>query len=438
MVSVIDIFTAFVSIIVLSKSIAKARSSARHLFYVLFFAVAVTPLILDYAIGFPNYFSWETGLRLSGFVLSSEDAATRILYDVYLLIFPLVLFNVRFKRLRMTELPIRDDENQKGRGALKRGVFVLLAFLAVFPILLVVLLPMPNELLIEWGWRDSGLISIDTNPYYYSVEKLTYVGVVSSIMLVLNRRNDGKYNIFSLFWLLFLYMNMCIESKRSIIFFAYIVAVCYLMCTSSRKSFKRIGFAALIAIVLFVSFSVFVKINYRGYVDMEAIYTSLRIDFFRDDTIKMAIFSVLNPSRISILQYPFESYLLQIGYLFPLGFIGVPKMEYNLLFTCALQGVPLSTGLNYMTTSMLDEVVSNFGIIGFVVAPIFSALLADLCDGRNPIVKTLYVSIYTLLLMYSLSYILWFVEAAVVAIVYINTRDTRLVWVCRKDTTGEN
>ena len=97
---------------------------------------------------------------------------------------------------------------------------------------------------------------------------------------------------------------------------------------------KIIGIASLLATMVII-LSVMVKTQSRGYSGIMTIYSTLRIDIFRDDTIKMAIYGMINPNEIKILDFPFQSYLMQIRYFFFMdaiagkGIIPIQGMGFN-------------------------------------------------------------------------------------------------------------
>ncbi len=203
---------------------------------------------------------------------------------------------------------------------------------------------------------------------------------------------------------------MSIQSKRSIILF---VAVCLIYVLLSEELKIGIALSVLFVSVLVILagyYSIYVKFNYRSYVFLDEIYTSLRIDFFRDDTTKMVLYSLLNQDAQRILSFPGQSFLYQIGSMFPLSFLGVPYIGYNTFVTTYMLGVSVSAGYNWMTTSIFDEMIANFGLLGFWIAPALFGILGKIADKQTIEYRKYTVATATLLLMYSLNYIMWFLQ----------------------------
>lgn len=407
MLVMLDIITMLTSTACLVAAIRKLRAGSRYVFFILFYLVAVLPLILDYVIGVPEYASWQAGSKNYGFIISYNDSMTRALYDIFLLVFQFVLliFGKNKQAHDGTSHVMTLTERSYKR------LVVLLAAASILPPLLVLVTPLPKEILFDWGWRDAGLYGVEGSKYYFSIEKLSYIGFAASILLLFRHGFDGKgWRFTHLIWLAPACMNICIEAKRSIIFFAAVIVLCLLVEYVPKKKLKGVIFLAIVSMVMLVMFSINVKMKFRGYAGADVLYATLRIDYFRDDRVKMLIYSLLNPDRIHVLSFPLESYIMQIGYIFPLDFLGVPRLGYNTYFTSALIQQPLSLGLNYMTTSMLDEALANFGYLGYLVAPLIAAFLAREADKHDVILKTLITSAFILMLMYSPNYIMWYLQ----------------------------
>lgn len=428
MVAFLDIVTLIISTLLAIRTIKKVGTSSRYIIYFFFFIVMIIPLYLDYLVGKPIYTSWLTGSKNYGFIISFDDAVTRIIYDVYILLFQFIILN--FRRNKLKEMEVSSNRNKSVHSLspkTSKGIFSIMIFLAVLPVVLVLIVPINNNILLHWGWRDMLLYGAQESPYYFTIEKLSYLGEISALLLLFSNEDEFRfvtkkgpvlYKISKILWILLAYFNVCIESKRSIIIFILAIVVSFLVDTIPRKKMFFVFAVAAVAMLLIVALSVYIKINYRTYTASDAIYTTLRIDYFRDDTTKMLIYSIFHPEDIKVLDFPGQSYLSQIGYIFPLDIFGTPRLGYNTYFTCALLKQPLSSGLNYTTTSMYDELIANFSFLGFIIAPVFSVWYARIADKQSTILKTIMIAGYVLLVMYPLNYIMWFLEAMLILLFF--------------------
>lgn len=410
-VTIIDVFTLIVSTVCFGYAAKRLNQEAKFFVYFLFFAIMVLPLYLDYLIGKPDYLSWPLGRVDYGFILSYDDSLTRIICDLILLGSQLVLLGIKGGRRESSS--VLDWLTPGQLGSLK----IVIGIAAFLPVVLTVLLPLDNRMLVTWGWRDAGLFSFDQG-LYYKMEKLSYIGIAASIlMLYLNRKHIT--NLENIIWVVLAYMNICLEAKRSILIFTAVLLLAFAVGHMQKKDLPKLFTGVLVVAIAVIALSVFVKTQYRGYGDsgFAAIYGNLRVDYFRDDTVKMLIYSVMHPEVVNVLDYPFQSYIMQIGYIFPLDFLSLDRLGYNTYFTCALVHQPISSGLSYTTTSCMDELIANFGYVGMVLIPIFLLAISRLADRQPYELKALVYSALVLLMMYSMNYIMWYLEAIVVIMV---------------------
>ena len=432
MIAFLDILTLIISAIYGIKVYRKKASSGRLIVYFMFFFICVIPLALDYIIGLPDYTLYNTNGRYGGFIKSFNDFETRAFYDLFLLMTQFIIINcckkkrIRIKVLKKNEFHYRNNALNgfnNNMTSFKEEVLAnsmrMVCFLfAVFPVLLSLVFG-AYEILFAFGWRDYHFFENITNSGWYSfAERFSYLGVTAAILLIIMKYE--KKNLWTAFLrilaFVFLLMNMCIESKRSIIFFALIIALAVLLYCRN-VNLKIIVIVALISASIVVIYSIFVKTTLRNYSGFEGIYSALRVDMFRDDTIKFCIYSMLHPDEIKILDFPFQSYLSQIKYFFFIDILvgkfklfNLPGVGFNRYLSSALIGRDISAGYSYMTTSIFDEAIANFGFLGFIFAPFVCAKVSYMIDQAESLEKILLIGSIVLAMMYSPNYILLYIE----------------------------
>lgn len=379
----------------------------------MFFGIYVVPLILDYIVGFPTYhYYWDATYssydRFEGFIKSYQHINTRFFYDVFILVTQ--LFLLYYKSPKNVGIISKWQAYESVRIS-KSTVFIL-AILAFLPSLICICAGYYYVPFI-FGWRENPILSaISQGEYYSFVERLSYVGLASSMICMVN----PKVNIpLKVLMITLCYMNLSIESKRSILFFAMAF---YILLKSSelgiKLNIKKIAIISLIGIIFVLYQSIYIKMM-RGYSDEEILYTQIRIDLFRDDTARMIIYSLLSGTH-TVLEYPFQSYLTQIAFIFPLDIIngifklGITSIGFNCYLTSALIGVPVSLGERWMTTSMIDEIIANFSILSVIIVPIVLYKLAKYIDKQSKITQVLFLSAILLSFMYSFNYTVYYFE----------------------------
>lgn len=415
-----EIFIITISVILMYisiKSTIKNRGII-YLVHLLFCFVYVVPIILDYLIGYPSYSS----SRYYGFIISYRDELTRFLYSTFVLVSQIIILVVGGNKLNSKNQKYKIQNNsdaiQDNPGFLKENnkyyVF-LFWFASILTVALVLILPIQKNILLHFGWREQGTL-IEGQKYYSTVERLSYISILSAIILLFN----FKTNVISKgILVLLIILTMNVQAKRSILLFIAIVIFSILLFNAKMNRKKWVYVFGLFCLAIGVYYSIYIKITYRNYIRFETIYTTLRIDFFRDDTVKMVIYSLINPNEMKILQYPGQSIITQIGSLFPLQFLGVKVIGFNSYLTAALmRNSYVDPTVNWITTSIFDEMLANFGFLGIIIAATILGKIAKIADSQNRKLIPITVSVACLLLMYSPNYIMWFIQFWILVVVF--------------------
>ena len=377
---------------------------------------------MDYTLGFPEYFfHWDAIYnsydKYAGFIESYKDETTRIIYDLFVIVIQFLLIPNKAKLIQKVECK---EEN----NTVSSRLFIILFFFSILPIVFSLVVGYYYIPFI-YGWRENPILSMLQNDNYYStIEKFTYIGIASSLICLLS---PNKNFLFKLLMLCICYMNVSIESKRSIVFFTMAIFLLLKYKGFGKKiNIFQLSFITILCVVGIVIYSLYIKTNIRGYSDADQLYTNIRIDLFRDDTARLVIYSLFSNMK-SVVEWPFQSYITEIMYLFPLDIInGMLRLEitsigFNTYLTSTLVGSSLSEGLRWMTTSMIDEALANFSIVSFILIPLFLKRCSIYIDNSKPFVQVLLMSSLLLSFMYSFNYIVYFLQF-VFLIIYIQKK----------------
>lgn len=422
-----DIICILVSLYLFFTNIKKVTISTRYVCYYLFFFVFVVPLICDYLIGLPDYSVTYLINQYHGFKVSYNDPETRMVYDIFLLIneFIILKYNPRYRfvigkrYLNQCNVEVNTD-SQINEVVLSRGVSLFLLLISSLTPALVFMSTRNSLFLLVFGWREQGLgTSFITGGFYTIFEKMSYIGMTTSLLLVLLKRKEKGFNkcVYIVLGIILTYMNLCIESKRSIIFFCIImIFIIEILLNKSQNHLFAIIFVAALAIVFMVFLTLQVKMD-RGYGSISSVYTAIRIDMFRDDTVKMVINNMLGKDVAPILEYPFQSYLTQINCIFPLDILAnrghlTQPVGFNIYLTTALINADLAAKNGFMTTSMFDELIANFSIVGLFIGSIILVRLTKKIDQMQLFEEAMWLGGIVLLMFYSIDYIIYYLELA--------------------------
>jgi oligosaccharide repeat unit polymerase len=260
-------------------------------------------------------------------------------------------------------------------------------------------------------WHDNNIFIFDNTHLeaeYYLLHRISYISLLASFMMFFS----SKSKLNKLIYFILIYVSISVQSKRSIIAIAVLIIVIYLIYSKKIKPKYQYLFL-LIAASIIILFSIRYMLNYRSF-DLEYnilnTYTQMKFDFMRDDRIRSVLY-VITRNDLTILDYPGQSYVNQILSLFPLEYIiRIPIVSYNVFYTSAMLGLPVTSGSGYYTTSFLDELIANFSLIGAIIGPIFVGLLARSLDKMN--LKNSIIAIVGIifLLMLNLSFIMWYLQ----------------------------
>lgn len=403
--TIIDIITIVISSIIAYSCFKKISGNMYCIIYAIFFIFYVFPLFLDYIVLFPDY---SLQKRYYGFNLSYRDSYTRIVYDVLL-----IIIQYAFSR------KVRQHVNCENRpGIFNNDHLWFLVLGMIIPTILVFILGINYNILFSFGWREMELYTY--NSATHIVEEFSYFGVFSSILLLFNKK---KRTVFiNTLCFIFLYINLCLQGKRSILFFAIVIA-CILLIPGVRdvkrkdkKKMLLVAALSIIGVAIMIGLTIYVKVSVRGWDENDAVdlYTMTRIDFFKDDRVRFAIYSFLYPEKVTILKefgqtvfptitwfYPLNSILAQNGYVY---------LNYQEYFSSALQDVVSHA---FMTTCYFAELISNFGVLGPILMYILMVLFARYASNSNYIKRMMLLVCFMALQMYTTQYLAMFFESCI-------------------------
>lgn len=425
-VNSIDFITSVISLWFFFSNFKKLGHSARYLVYYIFFLFYVLPLVLDYFVLKADY-SYSIGYY--GFIVSQSDKATRIIYDVLLLYTQYVIL---YHKRNANEIRIINFNEMK----LGANIVNFLILFAILPTVGVIILMHQPEILYTFQWREMDLYN--STGSYSTIEKFSYLGVSCSCALLINGRR-GLRNVFlKCLGLFFLFVNICIQGKRAILFFAVIVFFIlfyflYAKNITNKHKARKIAFISLLIAVVasigMVVFSLTVKIG-RGYnaAATDIFYTTTRVDILRDDRVRMSIFSKIHPDQMEILDYPGQSFLSDISAVVPINYLvsylDIHNYSYQTHFTYALtkeskpvDGKLVVDGNSWMTVCFVSELISNCGIFGFLLVPFVFLMVAGWIDRARYPCNVFLTCGLVLLNMFDFVYIVLFWEVILVMVI---------------------
>lgn len=361
---------------------------------VLFWLLLVLPVFLDALIGMPRY------NNCPGFFLASRSAATIAAYSVFMLVVPAVLLiGSKWTVVPLNEGTSLEEFTIKVRGFGKRYHYL---FLTLLLLPLICLLVAPDfDFYRTYTIQSRGIRSkpIQVQSFHAVLQLLCHVAILASaIFLVQSKLFFQRLVSLIPIWL----YTAWIIGKRSAV--AEILAMIIISAVVVGKLGRgQLFFLILIFGVFLGVFSNWYQSAARniGFRDSgwELVYENCRIDFFRDDTAKLAIYKALNPNEEQILDSCGESLWIYLTLPMPRSLWRDKPVSYGMSLACASMNWSRQQIGWGMTTSILDEAVANTGFFGFLLGPILLLGIAARGAKKEDVVVSLITVVVIILSM---------------------------------------
>lgn len=363
------------------------------------FALNGTPLLLDELWGQPDY------SRLPGFYFASRDDKTAVIYCLYVSAIPVFWWLIgRHRILNTTALSGGQATEEHILAAIRRFSPIFLVLL-VSPLIALALAPEPG-IYLTYAWvATRATVSPEMSDYHEIIVFLCTLSLLSAMGLfaVAPRLRISHY----LFLFPWVALAVWLNGKRHLFVFA-VALIWYVLYWKGRFLLgSRFVLAGLLLITSVVTFSYAYQETVRGIGfsgNIDELYEDFRINYGRDDVIKMTIYAELYPATPQILEYRGQSLVFYAAQYVRRHLWPDKPFPYAQYFTCALLHIPprlLGWG---MTTSWLEEAIANFGWFGLVLGPLLPAMICRIGDeNANALVYPLTILVSELFLSVQLA-----------------------------------
>jgi hypothetical protein len=369
------------------RSFLKGKINAAVILYPIFFVFYSIHLLLDVIYGVPIYQK-----KFHSFYLATQNLETVIIYLLYVV--SVIGVFTYFQKKRKYILV----ERRKRQSLVVLVIKSFFLFFAIYLSLYFISSPNPLDYLVY------GDIRTVTNPaakLYYG--KVAFFSMISGFIILVLRASDGsrcsqrKRIVYVFILLLDIYLN----NKRLVFSFIplyYLLEVFF----SDKKKIPTLKFAIsmVLMVIAYYSYAHFIKLSTKV-VDNDLIYFYLRHELGRDDTMQFAIFQTIVNGR-DIMEYHGQSFISTILNYYPRDFYSNKPYPYSQYFTNNLLYGRVGAGLLgwSVTTSILDEFVSNFHILGLPLSLLFIAYFIKYIDKQPKInTKLFFMFLFILLIM---------------------------------------
>jgi hypothetical protein len=355
------------------------------------------PLLLDELIGQPEY------LVFPGFYWATRDIITNYIYCAYMALVPVFwLFLSRISNYNFTAfLPSITANTYQPAPIRKLGSYskLILSLLLISPLIAVAVSPNPL-LYLDFSTVMRAQVSDIFLVGHKNVALFANFSTMAAAVFIATAKprifGTIPYISVLLMPIAFIIVSVWLQGKRSLVAMAtvfLILAFHYRGVLRGKKLFIAIG----IALVVTLTYSFFFQI-YSDRIS-RTMYENFRVDYGRDDVIKMTIYSEMNPQSIQILEHRGQSMLFYATFFIPRGIWSEKPMPYAQYFTSGIFGTkPRFWGWS-MTTSWLEEAIANFGMAGFIFGPLIIWIVCYVGDSRQSVIIQLITPLFASLLI---------------------------------------
>lgn len=408
-----------VKIILFSWMFFWAFVSARELIFKRYYSICIViifhffstgvPLLLDVLIGQPKY---DFFIFLENLRIASKDETTFWIYCLYVAIAPLIwwytgrpkkarqfLVNNHVLSQNFMDLNV-NYKFSKNFKFIKLFWIFFCYFLLFLPTILWFFSPNPSLYLTYGDAKSIRILSDAEGNHHRLIYFYCYVSLLGAMGLIsLQKKKVLSYLNFG-FWLTFLtpmFIAFWLHGKRNIIAYGIFVIFMSLMANGYIKG-KKILILLVTVIISFGWFSYFYQTSLVRDINQDKIYEISRLDYASDHLIKISIYSELNPDKIRILDYKFQTFYFNVVQYIPrLLWAGKPSIySYGPLLSAATFQIPVEDIRGGIKGCWLAEALSNFGWTGILFGPLMMSLFCRTGDNTNNKFITIFTSLIAL------------------------------------------
>lgn len=365
---------------------------------ILFFITAGFPLLFDVLVGKPTY------AEQPGFYLATRDITTNIIYCLFVSIVPPLWWWLGREPINKRHNTQLADQNED--LSLLRRLRPVFFIIMISPLYALLLAPAP-EAYLKYGavlnLQEQANFALASEYHSNFIAPLARVSLIAGVALLLsNKRIQALPFILIQPWT---FLSFWLVGKRSVVAMGTLLYLYLFWHKGYLRGAKLVAAAMAAVIVMGIYSYIYTDQIKRGHVDnvnlgsFQQVYETTRIEYGRDDRIKMCIYSELYPEQMQILEHRGQSLLFYATMYVPRSFYPEKPLPYAQYFTSAMfLSEPKFWGWS-MTTTWLGEAISNFGWLGLLLGPLALVLICRIGDSkRNYLLQLLTILVAALLL----------------------------------------
>lgn len=357
-----ELLLVSISIFTISNVIKKKIYSLFTLIFLMFNVLYVTPILFYWILGIPDYGNHH------GYNLAINDERTSIIYNILITIGVVIFYRYLKKKASNNKI----NNNKKREFTLEGFKFkynnflvIVLLIIIFLPFLAIILSPNPENYLLTLGYFNSQVTSPNTIEIAYH-QQLHWIVLSAFLSFILLRllSNNKLLNIY-------IYMNiffwLLLENKRTLfafLIFAFAFIDSFKKKENNKKIIKKFIIAGIMVLAYFLIYSFISGKESQTMTNVDL----LRQYFFRDVDLKLGIYWRLNPNHFHLLDYNGQSLVYDMLFYIPRSYWPTKPWPYDVYATSAAMGHNSFYFYDWnIQVSWIGELVSNLGIVGFLI-----------------------------------------------------------------------
>ena len=344
------------------------NSSIANYIIAIIYVFCVIPIVLNYFIGVPNYF---TVYWYKPFIKAMNNNTVNIIYDGYIS-FTIIILYMLFA-VKKSQIELKRENTLTSLFYNNKSIAILLIFLPFIIILLT------GTLKNYTVYNTSSLRGFSEDISISLVTPALILSVFTFFSVYFKDNFNFRKMIISLIYFICI---VWVSGKRFMIANIIVLLIFYIVNSNISEKIRKKFFKLFpILCILLVIFSGFYLIAVRPLSDtsFKSVYEMLRVDFGRDDVIKYVINEeIINNNKI--LEYRGETFVSLLLFFVPRKIWPSKPYPHYMYLTASILGLSIDQIPAGTTPSLLEMTICNFGILGFPLGIIILCILTYLID----------------------------------------------------------
>ncbi|MFQ6791637.1 MAG: O-antigen polymerase [Thomasclavelia sp.] len=340
-----------------------------------------------------------------GIKIALNDNFTTVIYCLFILIAD-IIFTLELKKIINGQIVEQPNTYNLPKKINNKKTILIIHYICILTglFLIFALLFAPNTSIYfdQLGYIDFNKDNLlDSELRYHEI--VTNLEIIAILGVIISKTIDRSNSLFLKFLRIIIMIFITLaDGKRTTIMM--LVGICILIDFIKTKNKRRILNEIIIAVIVLGIYFVIYSIDSGKYYYNTNWYSTINEYFFRSETTRVAIYSMFNPNKLKILDYPLQTIIYNLFFYIPRSIWETKPFPYPVYYFSAVNGYStLIIETWRFQTSYWAEFISNLGILGAPLSIYLTIKLTSYFDKKNIVIKLLGTGLICLLQIYEFS-----------------------------------